>query len=148
MVLPTFPLIFKTTMKEKDVIQNKWKYLSLNCTKKLKQTSRHSILAQFHGSWKSELSKLDIFLLCLVHFWHEAHKSIYDCGYWSEFQFYEKKNYTICDRFKYMCYASEGSIVIFSGKADNTKRPRTVERSQYKNISISIARKELWIALN
>ena len=47
-----------------------------------------------------------------------------------------------------MCYASEGSIVIFNGKADNTKRPRTVERSQYKNISISIARKELWIALN
>ena len=59
-----------------------------------------------------------------------------------------KKNYTICDRSKYMCYASEGSIVIFSRKADNTKRPRTVERSQYKNISISIARKELWIALN
>ena len=47
-----------------------------------------------------------------------------------------------------MCYASEGSIVIFSEKAGNTKRPRTVERSQYKNISISIARKELWIALN
>ena len=47
-----------------------------------------------------------------------------------------------------MYYASEGSIVIFSRKADNTKRPRTVKRSQYKNISISIARKELWIALN
>ena len=52
-----------------------------------------------------------------------------------------KKNYTNCDRF--MCYASEESIVIFNGKADNTKRPRNVERSQYKNISISIARKEL-----
>ena len=47
-----------------------------------------------------------------------------------------------------MCYASEGSIVIFSGKADNTKRPRTVERSQYKNISISIESNELCFALN
>ena len=59
-----------------------------------------------------------------------------------------KKDYTICDRFKYMCYASEGNIMIFYGKAANTKWSRTVERGQYTNISISIARKELWISLN
>ena len=59
-----------------------------------------------------------------------------------------KKDYTICDRFKYMCYASEGNIMIFYGKAANTKWSRTAERGQYTNISISIARKELWISLN
>ena len=56
-----------------------------------------------------------------------------------------KKDYTICDRFKYMCYASEGNIMIFYGKAANTKWSRTVER---KELWISIARKELWISLN
>ena len=37
------------------------------------------------------------------------------------FGFMKKNKYTICDRFKYMCYASKGNIVIFSGKAADTK---------------------------
>ena len=52
-----------------------------------------------------------------------------------------KKDYTICDRFKYMCYASEGNIMIFYGKAANTKWSRTVERGQYTNIPFRLQEK-------